>query len=431
MTSTRPSSRVALEVLDCRPTVEVQEAEFRRLLGYPSHHVPGGRADELAAWAREWYAEHGRPWVYVREVDLDVTGSSLFIDKTEFQSTQLREHLRSAGARQAMLVAVSAGRACEEHARQLWQESKPDEYFFLEVYGSAVVEHLVASLSGRICDLAEKNGLMAVPHYSPGYTGWDIADQRKLFELISAGLTQPLPEPLEVMTSGMLRPKKSLLGVVGLAPSISRDATSPRQVPCVSCSLSPCQYRRVPYRHAVNRVDADAALNEQSPAESAKPPLAQDAKYTIGARALKKWAQERVKIEQRDDGSIAASFHFDGTTCSNMGHPLAFDYHVTLSGPDKAYTIESANCSPAPNDEGHRSMCAYLSDPETLMEEIASEKPLLGQPLNEVLNWTRPSAPSGCYCTADTRAHKWGLALEAIHFALAQRNFPSATPSRT
>jgi len=54
------------------------------------------------------------------------------------------------------------------------------------------------------------------------------------------------------------------------------------------------------------------------------------------------------------------------------------------------------------------------------MRSIANEKPLLGRPLNDVLDWARAAAPSGCHCNADSRAHKWGLAFEAIHYALAQ-----------
>jgi hypothetical protein len=65
-------------------------------------------------------------------------------------------------------------------------------------------------------------------------------------------------------------------------------------------------------------------------------------------------------------------------------------------------------------------MCAYLSDSDGLMQSLAREKPLLGRPLDEVLHWSRTAAPSGCHCSAESRAHKWGLALEAIHFALTQ-----------
>jgi hypothetical protein len=250
MNGPQQATRSGLELLDTRPAVQVAEAEYRRLLGYPPRHAPGERADELAAQARQWYAEHGRPWVYLREVELHTGDGPLRLDGMEFPSEPLRDHLRWGGAVRAVLVAACAGRGCEEQARQLWQEAKPDEYFFLEVFGSAVVEQLVAALNGRICDLAERDGLMAVAHFSPGYGGWDVADQTKLFALFARGMGSPWPEPFEVLSSGMLRPKKSQLAVVGLAPRPGRAGTTAPRVPCVKCSFQPCQYRRAPYRHA-------------------------------------------------------------------------------------------------------------------------------------------------------------------------------------
>lgn len=426
MSVSRQSARPLLEHLDVRPVVSVKEAEYRRLLGYPPHHTPGERADELAEQARGWYAEHGRPWVYLREVELKVTRDELWIDGMEFHSKQLHTHLREAGAERAMLVAVSAGHACEAHAGRLWRESKPDEYFFLEMFGSAVVEHLVATLSARICELAEHDGLMAVAHYSPGYTGWDIADQNRLYELITRGRPQLFPETLEVMPSGMLRPKKSLLAVVGLTVRTGRALASPHLVPCEACSFAPCQYRRAPYRHApVRTIDSISPLSPAARVAPAPSPVRQ-ANYSVNTRALRKWAQERVRIEPRERGTIEASFRFDGTTCSSQGRPLAFDYAVTLSGPQEGYTILDSSCRPAPGDDGHTFMCAYLSDSDGLMKSLDREKPLVGRPLDDVLNWSRTAAPSGCHCSADSRAHKWGLALEAIHFALAQA--PAAGP---
>jgi hypothetical protein len=408
------------ELLDAHPAVNLPEAEYRRLLGYPRHHVPGERADELAAAARQYYATHGRPWVYLREVELLVTDRTLRLDGVEFHSPHLQEHLRETGAVRVALVAVSAGPECEEEARRRWEDAKPDEYFFLEVFGSAVVEHLVASLNGRLCDLAERDGLMAVPHYSPGYTGWDIADQNKLFALIAGGRTAPFPAPLAVLPSGMLKPKKSLLAVVGLTARTREALASPRLAPCENCAFAPCQYRRAPYRHAP-ALTAPAA----PPARAAAPP-APAPQYTVNARALAKWARERVRLELRE-GGVEANFRFDGTTCSNQGRPLAFDYRVMLRASDEGYAIVGADCRPAPGDEGHKFMCAHLSDEVGLMDAIRAEQPLLGRPLHEVLAWDRPAAPSGCYCTPESRTHKWGLALEVIHFALAQS--PALAPS--
>ncbi len=405
---------MTMETYDTRPGHDVQQAEYDRLLGWPAGHAPAERARELAGWARAWYAEHGRPWLYLRRVALDTSGGALRLDGRAFQSGRLRQHLLDHQAQSAVLVAVSAGRECEEHARQLWHDGRPDEYFFLEMFGSAVVEDIVARTSGRLCDLAGHQGLMAIPHYSPGYSGWDVAEQGKLFALVAEGMTQPFPGPIEVMASGMLRPKKSLLAVFGLAPAAAPGAVvAPAATPCVNCSFGPCAYRRAAYRHLPR------TAREAAPVPAAGP-LTRAATYSVNSRALRKWAAERVQVDQRADGTVAATFRFDGTTCSNLGEPLAFDYRVSLSGPDDGYRILESSCTPAPGDEGYQSTCAYLQDADGLMAEIAREKPLLGRPLDDVLRWTRAAAPSGCHCTADSRAHKWGLALEAIHFALVQ-----------
>ncbi|HET7536139.1 MAG TPA: hypothetical protein VFJ90_06780, partial [Candidatus Didemnitutus sp.] len=251
MSEATASGRAKIERVDARPAVNVDEAEYRRLLGYPRNHPLTPRALELSGWARQWYAEHGRPWVYLREAELRLSDRMLEIDGLGFQSQPLHEHLRNAGAQRVVLVAVSAGAECEEHARTLWQEGKPDDYFFLEVFGSAVVEHLVAATSGRICDLAERDGLLAVPHYSPGYSGWDVVDQNRLFDLVKRGAGEAFAGPLEVLSSGMLKPKKSLLAVFGLAPRNEKTLGAAKLVPCHNCTFSPCQYRRAPYRHAI------------------------------------------------------------------------------------------------------------------------------------------------------------------------------------
>jgi hypothetical protein len=402
-----------IELLDPHPDTAVPEAEYHRLLGYPRGHLLGERALELAAWARRWFAEHGRPWIYLREVELRLTPDTLHLDGVAFASPQLRDHLTHHEAARAMLVAVSAGRAAEEHARGLWDAGKPDEYFFLEIYASAVVERIVATTSGRLCDLAGRDGLIAVPHYSPGYSGWDVADQTKLFECIAGGAQKTFPEKLEVLSSGMLRPKKSLLGVFGLTARTPRALAVARATPCAQCALTPCRYRRAAYRH---ESPTPAALNGRSP----------ELKYSVNSRALAKWARERVRIETKADGVIAATFRFDGTTCSNLGQSLVFDYSVTLGTASEGFPIRETDCRPATGDEGHKKMCSYLSDAPALMQAIATEKPLLGRPLGDVLHWTRPAAPAGCHCDAASRAHKWGLALEAIHFALAQRPAPRA-----
>jgi hypothetical protein len=416
-----------LELFDNHPDIHVQESEFKRLLGYPGRHVLEGRARELADATRQWYAEHGWPWIYARHTDaLELAGGQIKINGTEFSSQPLYEQLNAAQAHSALLVAVSAGPPCEEKARALWQEGKPDEYFFMEMFGSAVVEHLVAIANGRICAWADQLGMAALPHYSPGYSGWDISDQTRLWELMRPKQRGDFPGELDVMESGMLRPKKSLLAIVGITRHLEKVHGYAKLVPCENCSLPGCQYRRSPYAHFppqfedVGRLQPGGQTKPPAPGASATA-LNHHAKYSVNLKALRKWSQERLQLKWLHDGAIQARFRYEGTTCSNLGRRLEFDYYVLLGPGQSRYKIEEASCVPAPGDTGHTCQCEYLKDPESLTRAIAVEKPLLGSPLEDVLAWERAYSPSGCYCDLERRFHKWGLVLEVIHFALVQR----------
>ena len=146
-----------------------------------------------------------------------------------------------------------------------------------------------------------------------------------------------------------------------------------------------------------------------------------NAAYSINPRALRKWSQERLRLKVLEDRSVEAEFRYEGTTCSNLGCPLEFDYHVKLGPSQTGYRILRADCSPHPGDTGHTRMCEYINNPDALLDNIRKERPLAGRPLNEVLSWQRPYSPAGCYCDSPSRLHKWGLVLEVIHYALVQQ----------
>jgi hypothetical protein len=403
-----------IELAGILPGVNVLPEEYARLLGYPRGWVFEGRSKELADGARAWYAANGRPWFYARQAErFEIAGDEIRIDGAVFSCARLRNTLRKAEAHGVILVAVGAGPELEEEAQRKWREEKPDEYFFLEVFGSAVVEQLTAETGARLCDWAEQRGMAVLPHYSPGYPEWDVAEQVRLLNVIRQTQRESLPSQVEIFESGMLRPKKTLLAVLGLTQHTEHLRSVAGLIPCENCSWGPCQYRRAPYRRAPR------AVGEPLPILGAV--LDRDAQYSVNRKALARWARERLSITERADGSLDAIFRYDGTTCTNMGLPLAFDYHVQLGPRAEGYPIREQRCAPAANDTGHQAMCEYQREPERLMTAIESEKPLRGEPLDAVISWQRLPSAAGCFCEAPSRLHKWGLVLETIHYALAQK----------
>lgn len=415
------------ELIDSAPDVEVVEAEYIRLLGYPRGRALDGRAKELAAQTRAWYQDHGRPWLYARELsEVVVSEGEIALEGDRFQSGRVASQFQQAGAHAAFAVAVSAGSECEARAQELWKEGKPDEYFFMEMFGAAVVEHLIMLAGSRLCGWADERGMLALPHYSPGYPEWDISDQVALMKLIRRGAQQPLPGAIQSLDTGMLQPKKSLLGIIGVTRETAKAKALQGLSPCERCSLTNCDYRRMPYLFETY----DAAMNEDEapdPAATGGPGdengygLDTKIRYGTNSRALRKWSEERLSLRQLSDGSVEAVFRYDGSTCSNMGYPLKFNYTIKVGPPESGSRILEALCEPAPGDVGHSKMCEYLKRGERFMEEIQRDAPLLGEPLDAIRDWNLPSSYAGCYCEAEARYHKWRIAYEVIHYTLVQR----------
>ncbi len=419
-----------LEWLERPAAAPVAEAEYARLLGYPRGRELEGRARELAEEARAWYGRHGRPWLYARQAEaFTCAGEGIEIEGASFTCARLAGLLQKSAAHSLVLAACGAGVETEMEAARRWRDDKPDEYFFLEMFGAAVVEWLVTELGARLCAWAEARQWAVLPHYSPGYPGWDIAEQPRLLALLTParGQARPAqagnfpavawPEPLEALDSGMLRPRKSQLMIFGLTRHGERLRRLSELSPCENCSFGPCQYRRAAYRRAGTAGEAA----ETAAPDSLGPALAPDALYSVNRNALARWARERLTITPAENGILHATFRYDGTTCTNLGCPLAFLYSIELGPKAEGYPIRSLSCAPVPGDTGYRQMCKYLENAEALLSAIAAEKPLLGQPLDAVLHWRRGTLAAACYCEPEGRERKWGLALETLHYALARR----------
>ena len=233
--------------LETQAAPHVEESEFKRLLGLPRDHVLEEPLAGLAAWAREWYEENGRPWIHARRVErLELEDDSTRIDSRVLKSAHLAARLRRGEATSAVVAALGAGPEAEEEAGRLWTAGHPDRYFFLETYASAVVESLLKQLAGALCEWADEQDLHALPPYSPGYRGWPLDDQHILFDLVRGG-GAALPGKVEILSSGQLKPKKTQLTLFGLAPASEQTTRITDLIPCTACSYAPCRYRRAPF----------------------------------------------------------------------------------------------------------------------------------------------------------------------------------------
>jgi hypothetical protein len=206
-----------LEQIGVHP--EVTDEGFKRALSFPPQRKLEGEMAEIAAWARSWYAAHGRPWWCADIVDVSVRpGSGVVLYGETFGGEPMGG--RFVGATGAAVIAASAGPEAEAEAAVHWEADEPDRYYFLECYAAAVVHALLEQAHGRLAEWAGSRGLEASHPYCPGYPDWTVGDAPRLLERLRE--RRRLPGVLDTLSSGMLKPKKSQLAAVGFRAASAR-----------------------------------------------------------------------------------------------------------------------------------------------------------------------------------------------------------------
>ena len=388
--------------------IDIPAAEINRLLGYPNGNRPAGKEIQLIDWVRQWYRDHGRPVALSRCIVLDkdsITDRNIILEGKYILSSQvLSQRFRSAKVNQAIVFGVSAGEQVSKKVAQLLQEDRLDKAFFLDCYGSAVAEHLCRQLGLRFCRELQQQNMVLIPHYSPGYDGWDLSDQAVLLDILRGHGEKSIN--IILSEGGMLQPVKSLLGIFGVSQDQSRLTHYYRYIPCQHCSLDGCVYRRAAYTAAKDSPYSPRVETKQ--------------RYGFSENALRRWARDRVNLEERE-GFLLFQFTWDGTTCGNMGQPLRMIFDVQLGRKEDAYCIRAKSCRPCEKDS-HRQMCAFKKDGPKFLRQITEHDALLDQPLENALDWDPEVLPIGCQCTQESQDHKWKMVLHTLHYFLHHLN---------
>ena len=335
---------------------------------------PRARRPRRASWPTEaeaWYAAHGRPWIYAREAaTLDARRDGVVgIDGVPFASARLRQTLADAGAARARSSSPSApGRSSKPRPQRRWRDEKPDEYFFLEVYGSAVVEHLVTQAGARLCAWAEAQGLAVLPHYSPGYPEWDIAEQAAPARA-AHGIRGAAAGPARGARLGHAAAEE--IAARRVRPDPPRRAAA--RTCATSCPASTARSRRASTagrRIAAARRDRRRARSTSRRRSSAAgddavaPPLDRDAAYT-------REREGAAPLGGRAPDADAARRRHRSTRCSATKARPAPTWAARCASTITCSSARAATGYPDPrpsaagrraDDTGHTHMCRYISD---------------------------------------------------------------------
>lgn len=210
-----------------------------RRAGIGVGHEPTTGATGLARRAGELLARHAAPVAIVREVTAaEFERVYRGEDRNESPAPLETLHLR---AERLGLFAATLGQEVGEEIAALFATGDFPLGFLLDAAASAAAENVAREVARLFLASLLDRGTIGVGRtaldYSPGYCGWHVSGQRRLFEALA-------PEEIGVRLndSYLMRPLKSVSGVILVGPAGMHRIE--RTYPCcASCADRRCDER--------------------------------------------------------------------------------------------------------------------------------------------------------------------------------------------
>lgn len=144
-------------------------------------------------------------------------------------------------AHRLALFAVTVGEAVCGEIRRLFGEGDPALGYALDTIASAAAEKLVTTMAHDYQEHVSQSeptlSAVRVLPYSPGYCGWHVSGQRKLFEVLD-----PQRISISLTDSCLMQPLKSVSGVLVAADKEVHDFDIDFAF-CTDCADQDCRER--------------------------------------------------------------------------------------------------------------------------------------------------------------------------------------------
>jgi len=131
------------------------------------------------------------------------------------------------------LFACTAGSGIGDYSKELMHEGDFVKGYIADVVGSEIVESAMDKIQNDLEQKMESKGWHITDRYSPGYCGWTVSEQHKLFSFFPKDFCG-----ISLTESSLMQPMKSVSGVIGIGPNVRRKGYA-----CQLCDMVNCIYR--------------------------------------------------------------------------------------------------------------------------------------------------------------------------------------------
>jgi hypothetical protein len=166
--------------------------------------------------------------VIFNDIDKTVSVNNLTFDIKKIVYGQLKK------AESAALFLCTAGEEIGKMSRQAMKSDDLLEGYIYDVVGSEIVEAAADLMQSNLEKAMASEGRKITNRFSPGYCGWDVTEQHKLFQLMPDNYCG-----IRLTASALMVPEKSISGMIGIGKNVKHLPYT-----CSICDMKDCIYRR-------------------------------------------------------------------------------------------------------------------------------------------------------------------------------------------
>jgi hypothetical protein len=128
----------------------------------------------------------------------------------------------------------TAGEEISLRSRKSMKDGDLVEGYIYDIIGSEAVEAAADLMQNDLEENLIISGRRITNRFSPGYCGWDVAEQHKLFQLMPYNFCG-----IQLTQSALMDPIKSISGLIGIGEYVKQQPYT-----CNLCDMKDCIYRR-------------------------------------------------------------------------------------------------------------------------------------------------------------------------------------------
>lgn len=134
----------------------------------------------------------------------------------------------------AAIFLCTAGEEPGMRSRKSMKEGDLLRGYVYDVIGSEIVEAAADLMQDALEKEMSASEKKITNRFSPGYCGWDVVEQKKLFQLMADNYCG-----IRLTPSALMDPIKSVSGIIGIGENVKRQPYT-----CSFCDLKDCLYRK-------------------------------------------------------------------------------------------------------------------------------------------------------------------------------------------